>query len=109
MCMVRRWRRCLRNAGRLAIRGLPFAIRSFLGADLRHDRHSNDPRDGTMNRWLLFGLCIVGLAGAPLQRPAAQGAATPRAFIDGSGPGWKTLTETDFAGVNGNADTWTWK
>ncbi len=32
-----------------------------------------------------------------------------KAFIDGTGPGWKTLTETDFAGVNGNQDTWMWK
>jgi len=28
-----------------------------------------------------------------------------RAFIDGTGPGWRTLGETDFAGVNGNPDT----
>jgi hypothetical protein len=33
----------------------------------------------------------------------------PRAFIDGAGPGWRTLGENDFAGVNGNPDTWTWK
>jgi hypothetical protein len=33
----------------------------------------------------------------------------PRAFIDGAGPGWRTLGEGDFAGVNGNPDTWTWK
>jgi len=33
----------------------------------------------------------------------------PRAFIDGTGPGWRALGENDFAGVNGNADTWTWK
>jgi hypothetical protein len=32
-----------------------------------------------------------------------------RAFIDGTGPGWRTLGEGDFAGVNGNPDTWTWK
>ncbi len=34
---------------------------------------------------------------------------TPRAFLDGTGPGWKALTGEDFATVNGNADTWTWK
>jgi hypothetical protein len=33
----------------------------------------------------------------------------PKAFIDGLGPGWRTLEEKDFAGVNGNPDTWTWK
>jgi len=33
----------------------------------------------------------------------------PRAFIDGTGPDWRTLGESDFAGVNGKPDTWTWK
>jgi hypothetical protein len=32
-----------------------------------------------------------------------------RAFIDPAGPGWRTLGESDFAGVNGASDTWTWK
>jgi hypothetical protein len=32
----------------------------------------------------------------------------PKAFIDGSGPGWKTLGEEDFARVNGDADSWVW-
>ncbi|AGA29844.1 3-keto-disaccharide hydrolase [Singulisphaera acidiphila] len=33
----------------------------------------------------------------------------PKAFLDGTGPGWKTLGEADFAHVNGDPDTWTWK
>ena len=33
----------------------------------------------------------------------------PKAFLDGTGPGWRELGEADFAGVNGNADTWSWK
>jgi hypothetical protein len=33
----------------------------------------------------------------------------PKAFIDGIGPGWRTLGEADFAPVNGAPDTWTWK
>ncbi|MGH9836233.1 MAG: family 16 glycoside hydrolase, partial [Blastocatellia bacterium] len=33
----------------------------------------------------------------------------PKAFIDGVGPGWRSLGEQDFAHVNGNPDTWTWK
>jgi hypothetical protein len=33
----------------------------------------------------------------------------PRAFIDGSSPGWRTLGEADFTGVNGAASTWSWK
>ncbi|PYQ39012.1 MAG: DUF1080 domain-containing protein, partial [Acidobacteria bacterium] len=40
-------------------------------------------------------------------RSGAQEA--PRAFIDGTEPGWRTLGESDFAGVNGDPDTWTWK
>ena len=33
----------------------------------------------------------------------------PKAFIDGVGPGWRTLVESDFADVNGNPDTWEWR
>ncbi len=32
-----------------------------------------------------------------------------KAFVDGNGPGWRELGEADFAGVNGNPDTWSWK
>jgi hypothetical protein len=42
------------------------------------------------------------LAGALVQE-------APRAFVDATGPGWRTLGEADFTGVNGDADTWTWK
>ncbi len=40
---------------------------------------------------------------------AQQPAEPPRAFIDGTGPGWRTLKAEDFAPVNGYPDTWTWK
>lgn len=33
----------------------------------------------------------------------------PRAYVDGTEPGWRTLTEEDFADVNGDPDTWTWE
>ncbi len=33
----------------------------------------------------------------------------PKAFIDGTGAGWKAMVEDDFANVNCNDDTWTWK
>jgi hypothetical protein len=32
-----------------------------------------------------------------------------KAFIDGAGPGWRELTEPDFANVNCYPDTWSWK
>jgi 3-keto-disaccharide hydrolase len=54
----------------------------------------------------LVALCLAGLMSAPR---AQQSDSTRKAFIDGTGLGWKTLSETDFAGVNGNADTWSWK
>jgi hypothetical protein len=36
----------------------------------------------------------------------AQDGDLPKAFIDGSGPGWRTLGEQDFVNVNCDADTW---
>lgn len=35
-------------------------------------------------------------------------AAEPKAVINGTGPGWRALTEKDFTNVNCNEDTWTW-
>ncbi|HVR69546.1 MAG TPA: DUF1080 domain-containing protein [Vicinamibacteria bacterium] len=52
---------------------------------------------------------VVALSLATLAVRPAPAQETPRAFIDGSGPGWRTLGESDFAGVNGDPDTWTWK
>jgi hypothetical protein len=34
---------------------------------------------------------------------------TPRAFLDGTGPGWRSLGEEDFTRVNCEPETWTWK
>ena len=43
----------------------------------------------------------VGLADEPSD--------SPRAFLDGTGLGWRALGEDDFVNVNCSADTWTWK
>lgn len=41
---------------------------------------------------------------------AADAAASrPRAFVDGSGPGWRALGKADFTNVNCNPDTWTFE
>jgi hypothetical protein len=32
----------------------------------------------------------------------------PKAFIDGTGPGWRALTKDDFTNVNCDPATWTW-
>jgi hypothetical protein len=34
--------------------------------------------------------------------------APPRAFLDGTGPGWRALRERDFTNVNCDPQTWTW-
>lgn len=47
-------------------------------------------------------LLLVAVQSVALQQ-------APQAFIDGTGPGWRTLGQQDFAPVNGYPDTWTWK
>jgi hypothetical protein len=64
--------------------------------------------DAKMRLSRLF-LFAVLLSGAPAMAPAAEPASPSKAFIDGEGPGWKSLGEADFVNVNGNEDTWTWR
>lgn len=55
---------------------------------------------------LTLGLACA-LAGVT---PSAQEPAAPaRAYIDATGPGWRSLGPDDFVDVNGDPDTWTWK
>jgi hypothetical protein len=49
---------------------------------------------------LTIGISSVG---------SAQEASMPGAVIDGTGPGWRDLTEADFTKVNCEPATWTWK
>src|SRR5690606_13309012 len=59
---------------------------------------------------LVFVSVLLAAAGSASAQPAADATpAAPRAFIDGTGPGWRTLGPDDFAPVNGYPDTWTWK
>jgi len=53
-----------------------------------------------------FGVAIVAAAALP---GAEEASAPPKAFIDGTGPGWKELGEGDIVPVNGAPDTWSWK
>jgi len=50
-----------------------------------------------------------GLALVAVLAVADEPAAAPRAFIDGTGPGWRELGPDDFARVNLDPETWTWK
>ncbi len=56
---------------------------------------------------VLASLLTFSIAPAVPEEPAA--APAPKAFIDGTGPGWRTLGEADFVNVNTDPDTWTWK
>lgn len=55
----------------------------------------------------LLGVCFLSLGHAFTS--ADEPAGLPKAFIDGTGPGWRTLGEADFVPVNGDPDTWAWK
>ncbi len=59
----------------------------------------------TLRDWAVGSLAVLFLAALA----AADEPAKPVATIDGTGPGWQEMTEADFVGVNGDADTWTWK
>jgi hypothetical protein len=39
----------------------------------------------------------------------AEEASPPKAFVDGTGPGWRSLGEEDFVNVNCADDTWKWE
>ena len=58
---------------------------------------------------LLSCLVVPGAAQSAESKPAADQVTSPRACIDGTGPGWAALTLADFVNVNCNADTWTEK
>src|SRR5688500_559491 len=43
-----------------------------------------------------------------IAQPTESTQSLPKACIDGTGPGWRALTENNFTNVNCNPDTWTW-
>jgi len=53
--------------------------------------------------------CLVCFSFLCVGSAFAEEQSLPKAFVDGVGPGWKTLGEEDFVNVNCNEDTWTWK
>jgi hypothetical protein len=59
-------------------------------------------------RVVLFG--TLGVLGALCTgRSFAQNATAPRAFVDGTGPGWRALGDKDFVDVNTSPETWRWR
>jgi hypothetical protein len=59
---------------------------------------------------VLLALALTATAGVlPIDVAGQAPAGPPKAFIDGTGPGWRTLGPNDFARVNDRPDTWTWE
>ncbi|MEX0642341.1 MAG: DUF1080 domain-containing protein [Pirellulales bacterium] len=56
----------------------------------------------------LFGLAASFVFFGLPDVQAEEAAAPPKATIDGTGPDWRALGESDFTNVNCNEDTWTW-
>ncbi len=56
-----------------------------------------------------FAFLLLSLISVLIFALADEQGQLPKACIDGTGPGWKALGEADFAHVNGDPDTWTWK
>ena len=59
------------------------------------------------NLSLLGVVLLAALSSKAVVQQETQNA--PKAFIDGTAPGWRTLGEKDFTRVNCNPDTWSWK
>ncbi len=58
---------------------------------------------------LLFGALGLAAVAVPAARGVAEGTAAPKAFIDGSGPGWRDLIADDFTQGNVDPETFKWK
>jgi hypothetical protein len=52
---------------------------------------------------------LLAVAGTLQFGRSDEPAALPKASIDGTGTGWKSLGEDDFTNVNCEPETWTWK
>jgi hypothetical protein len=56
---------------------------------------------------------VASVAGSgrlsPAEAAEAAPPALPKAFIDGTGPGWREWTLEDFVNVNCDSDTWKWE
>jgi hypothetical protein len=59
---------------------------------------------------MLFGISAIVSTGFTFGQTteSASDNVLPKAFVDGNGPGWRTLHKDDFVNVNCAEDTWTW-
>jgi len=64
----------------------------------------------TRREFLAGTSCLsVGLVTGLSQAADEKKPSLPKAFIDGTGAGWKAMGADEFANVNCDEDTWTWK
>ncbi len=61
------------------------------------------------HRAILFAALAAVAVQVSLQTALADEPTLPKATIDGTGQGWRSLGEADFVNVNCAPDTWTWK
>jgi hypothetical protein len=60
----------------------------------------------TRLRFVVSFVLLLALRGTA---PADEQPGLPRAFIDGTGPGWRELGKADFVNVNCDVETWAWE
>jgi hypothetical protein len=54
-------------------------------------------------------LCVAVVLGAVGVGVAEEKAEAPKAYLDGTGPGWRAMTKEDFTNANCFEDTWRWE
>src|SRR5580704_13502516 len=64
---------------------------------------------GSISRTLVGMGWLLAMTAPLALGMADEQSAAPKAFLDGTGPGWKALGEDDFVNVNCDPGTWTWK
>lgn len=74
-----------------------------------HLPHIVEYRSMIRMKRMFAGFAVLLLSGPSGLGRAADKAPLPKATIDGNGPGWNALGESDFVNVNCDADTWQWK
>src|SRR5262245_6062220 len=63
----------------------------------------------SLMNWYCGALCAICVVTSATSKAQEEPTDLPKAFIDGSGLGWRELGEKDFMHVNCDPDTWTWK
>jgi len=66
-------------------------------------------KSGTSRPLAVATACGLLVASALVAADSPAPPPGPRAFVDGTGPGWRALAEGDFERVNCDPETWTWK